>query len=445
MPTNYYHILSFIPGLEREEMTRGHEKLAQQLVASGKLRIDAYDKINFARLLVPEFNISMMFSEREIFDQNLLPQTKKIIARAFGKQVSGASLEVKINHHIKLMRDELAKYGKIAYEEEMRLARLLVQSTHPVVMMLILLEGNEVYVSYSHNIGDVLDIATWVTSGTNSGMQSTDGKDAAIFISCGGNPLGESREEKSIYGDGWPAIARLIVIGAQEFAHYSDIMRDKYGRQISRYSANFSATKANKDVAIARLNDIKNVYTLKKIFSEKGFIKFLDSDRFVKVFSDNKINGFSLFWQKFKRFIFGKIFLLRVASFKLEFLSLFFQEKHPAIMLNAMFEDMLFNLAPKADVYRNENKEIEEAIACVEALARVPQQVCKWGRSTTKILMSELYKIYYNRVIPGCIDAYENISGNKYDFDKRLESSSLLYKIKKLFKKTRKIYREIDE
>ncbi len=44
--------------------------------------------------------------------------------------------------------------------------------------------------------------------------------------------------------------------------------------------------------------------------------------------------------------------------------------------------------------------EAEEAIACVEALARVPQQVMKWGYLTTKSTMHDLYKIYYGEVIP---------------------------------------------
>jgi hypothetical protein len=36
------------------------------------------------------------------------------------------------------------------------------------------------------------------------------------------------------YGDGFPAIARMQIIAAQEIGHYADIMRDDYGRQIDR-------------------------------------------------------------------------------------------------------------------------------------------------------------------------------------------------------------------
>lgn len=40
-------------------------------------------------------------------------------------------------------------------------------------------------------------------------------------------------------------------------------------------------------------------------------------------------------------------------------------------------------------LYKNKNPEIEEAIACIEALARVPQQAIKWGYLTTKETMHD--------------------------------------------------------
>jgi translation initiation factor IF-2 len=83
-------------------------------------------------------------------------------------------------------------------------------------------------------------------------------------------------------------------------------------------------------------------------------------------------------------------------------------------MLQAMIEDMKFNLTPVADVYKDNNPDIEEAIACVEALARVPQQVKKWGYLTTKTIMRNLYQIYYDEVIISLIEKYEMVMGKKY-------------------------------
>jgi len=65
-----------------------------------------------------------------------------------------------------------------------------------------------------------------------------------------------------------------------------------------------------------------------------------------------------------------------------------------AIMIKTMILDMQSNLSPTADVYKRTDPEAKEAIACVEALARVPQQVMKWGYLTTKSTMHDLYKIY---------------------------------------------------
>ncbi len=71
------------------------------------------------------------------------------------------------------------------------LARIFVQSAHPIVIRWLLLDKTEIFITYSHNIGDMMDMVNWQKVGGNSGMQSTNGKDVAIFVSCGGNPFAE--------------------------------------------------------------------------------------------------------------------------------------------------------------------------------------------------------------------------------------------------------------
>lgn len=104
-------------------------------------------------------------------------------------------------------------------------------------------------------------------------------------------------------------------------------------------------------------------------------------------------------------------------------------------MLRSMIADMKFNLAPVADVYKRDDKEAEEAISCVEALARVPQQVNKWGYLTTKAMMEGLYHVYYGQVIPSLIEVYSSVTGKPYKRNYAVAPQSLMYKLKKFFKR----------
>ena len=445
MGSNIYHILDFIPGIEKEEMFVGQEHLASQLVNSGRLRIDAdHSKINFARLYVPSLGISMMFSSRELYDQKLLPITHKIIGKQLAGQYRGEILRQKVNDHIRLLRLELDKYQKISLEEEMKLARLVVQTAHPVVIMLILQENTEVFVSHSYSIGDLLDITSWRTSGENSGMQSTDGVSTAVFISCGGNPLAENPDKNAKYGDGWPAIARLIVIGGQETGHYSDIMRDEYGRQYSRYSADLGGTRAKENVRIGRLKDIDYDKSVHAKLQEFGLQKLITEETALRFFRKNKRGGFIVLQTKIKIFFYKAMLEKRIKQNGMNYLCKFFKEPYPGIIIEAMIIDNLFNLSPEADVYKRSDPRAEEAIACIEALARVPQQVNKWGHEVMKIFMRDLYVIYYEQVIPGCIKTYENISSKRYHFDRTPMPKTLWYRLKNLFKKKLKPIRKVD-
>jgi len=435
MYTNLYHIASFRPATEKYEMTVGREKLANDLVNSGRLRIDAGFKINFARLYIPNLRISAMFSYRELYDTKLIQRTRNYIAKELQSHYAGQSLEKKIDEYVDILKKEVDKYQKISHEDELRLSRLIVQAAHPVVMMLIIAEGVEVFISHSHNIGDVLDIVSWQTAGSNSGMQSTNGRDVAIFISCGGDPLAENENKSADYGDGWPARARILVIGGQEIGHFSDIMRDKNGHQISRYSADFRATRPKEDVRLARINDIKRTFHILKTLQELGLEKAIETEKKIKFYRDNKkigimlaVNAAYLIWQDLR-------LTKKAKSKNITFLTEFNNEPRKYTLAKAMIEDMLFNLEPKADAYQRSDKEEEEAIACVEALARVPQQANKWGKVIAKAFMQDLYNVYYGKVIPGCIQAYKNITKLDYSYNSRHENGGLMQIIKSMIYK----------
>ncbi len=246
-------------------------------------------------------------------------------------------------------------------------------------------------------------------------MQSTDGKNTAIFVSCGGDPFAESDKNNPTIGDGWAAIARLQIIAAQELGHFSDIKRDSNGNQIDRHSADFGATKAKDHVKKARKNDINTCIKLRKDLCSLGMQKLIDYETQLKFYNRNNITGLRVSFVKILCFFYRMKFLHKSIRNGFLFVKKFKQDVYPALMIDLMINDMKFNLAPMADVYKNSNPDVEEAIACVEALARVPQQVKKWGHLTTKIAMKELYEIYYNEVIVSLVHNYTLMTGKQYE------------------------------
>jgi hypothetical protein len=430
--TNLYHILHKFPALEEEDMNPIQESLSRELVLRGKFRIDADDKINFAKLSLPYYSKHLTFTLRELTHLELLKATKKTLSDIFSKDTDSSKLDAKVKVTISAMIKQISKFQKVTDELEMRLARIVVQSAHPIVIKMLILEKVEIFVSYSHNIGDVLDVVSWQANGSNSGMQSTDGKNAAIFISCGGNPFGEHKEGM-IYCDGYPAIARITVVGAQEIGHFSDIIRDQYGRHVSRHSAINGGTRARENVRIARLDDIKNLKLIIRDLEDLNIRTLAEYERHLKFYHKNKIKGLRVLKTKIIIYYLRYKLSKNLAKNYPEFIE-DHAENFLASKLLSLFADMGFNLEPKADVYANENKEIEEAIACIEALARVPQQAQKWGHDICKRIMKDLYKIYYNQVIPANIETYHNLTGELYNGTLTYEKH-LILRIKKLFKK----------
>jgi len=148
-----------------------------------------------------------------------------------------------------------------------------------------------------------------------------------------------------------------------------------------------------------------------------GLDKQIKYEETIKFYNKNKISGIRVYWAHLFNFIYKQKLLAYANKNKLYFIKRLAKDQYMALMIRAMIDDMKFNLAPVADVYKSSNPEIEETIACVEALARVPQQVMKWGYLTTRETMKDLYKVYYNEVIPSLIFNYESMTGEKYKRD----------------------------
>ncbi len=272
------------------------------------------------------------------------------------------NLDQKIANEIAKLKQQIKKHVEVGPELEMQLARILVQSAHPVVFSMIILEQVQVFISHGHNIGEVMDVVSWQQAGSNSGMQSTDGKNVAVFVSCGGDPLAfdipESSDnqnkdnkfiEEKTSGDGTPALARMMGIAGQETGHYSDIKHDQFGRQFGRYSANFSGTRADPTVNLARLTDMKNIETYLNLLQKRGLNKLIEIEKKLDFFDRQSYKDmyyyFKFLWMRIYRLVFSyrasKIGFWPIKDLK--------NKRYLGIALQDLFGDMAFNLEPIAE------------------------------------------------------------------------------------------------
>jgi hypothetical protein len=390
MSANQYHLLSFIPATEAWEMPPRLEAMAAALVRSGKLRINADEERNFVAYATPDADRT--FTARELTDPALLPQTRATIARSIPAGLGEAAVE----EITERLRRDLKKARGVSYEKEMRVARVLMQSAHPAVLALALAEGAEFYVSYSHQVGDLLPLHFWDTHGTASGLQSASDTGTAIYVSCGGDPFFDS-EHKTYTTDGWPALAQMVVIAGQEIGHYADLLREA-GAITGRISARADGRAPSAAARAARNADRIDLAQLRQACYTYGLGGLLRAEKSVAFYAAQKLK-FSppwLFWQVWRGCAL-LIFSLRGGR-KLPKLRTHPRLRHGEAL--AMFlEDMAFNLAPQADAYRRADAREEEAIACIEALARVPQQVNKWGHRAVAQAAPALYRLYYGAVM----------------------------------------------
>ncbi|MEK6734239.1 MAG: DUF2748 family protein [Pseudomonadota bacterium] len=421
--TNLYHVYYKMPALQKKDMFVELEELAERLVDSGLLRIDAEPKQNFARFSMPTRNVHIVFSKRELSDERLYSRTYKQLSKAILDSGYSKDIKSKVDKEIKKLKNQLDKFVPVEPELEMQLARILVQSAHPIVFLMIILNQVQVFVSYGNNIGEVMDIVSWQQAGGNSGMQSTDGKNVAVFVSCGGDPLlldppkmeGEKKPpEELLFGDGAPALARMMGIAGQETGHYSDIIYNKYGQQTGRYSANFSGTRADPQVDLSRNTDMRNIQVFWKKLNQIGLDRLVDRDKEIQFMRRNAAQSMYYYRRLLMMNIARYIFIYRAKKVGFGPIDDMKNKDYTGLRLQELLSDMMFNLAPVADVYQNKDKNIETAIACIEALARVPQQVNKWGHKTTLFLWRNLYKFYYYKLTPGSIKSYEEISGKSF-------------------------------
>ena len=148
-----------------------------------------------------------------------------------------------------------------------------------------------------------------------------------------------------------------------------------------------------------RNTDLNNIYAYWRKLTHIGIDKLIESEKEIKFLKryPNKSISYYYKWliMKFRKYRF--IYLTKKMGFwPIDNVK---DKDYTGIRLEALFSDMAFNLEPVADVYSNPDKNIEIAIACIEALARVPQQANKWGHRATLFFWRNLYKFYYYKLV----------------------------------------------
>ena len=396
MAANLYHLLGFMPAIERFEMPPRLEALAQQLVRTGKLRINAEHERNFVRYGTSSSDLT--FTARELTDPALLATTRARAQRLVAPAAGQHGFDALWAH----LLAELKKARGVSAEKEIRVARVLVQSAHPAVIQLLIASGTELFVSYSHNVADLMPVHEWENNGTASGLQATDIASTAVYVSAGGDPFFEG-EQKTYTTDGFPALARMVVIAGQELGHFADLRRSPRGI-IGRHSTdpNHSQLRANPVAREGRLSDIQTVIRLSKAYHRAGLGFLRRAEKGLTFYhAKRRYSPPWLFYQILRLLAWGWFKLqCKINKLNSNLQTLPYHRLGEAIEL--YLSDMAFNLAPEAEVYSNPDPLIEEAIAVIEAVARVPQQVHKWGYSSVAAAWPRLSHFYDTTIIPAC-------------------------------------------
>lgn len=402
-----YDVLYKRPKLHKK-LRAPAEVLAQAIVASGRLRIDAGHEGNFVRLLVPGQQINMTFSLRELNEPALAERAKMRLMVALSRRNPAAKAQELVEQYWNKAKQDGTKKN-LSAQTELMVARALVLCNALPVMRLLHLEGAEFFVSFGQSVGDVMDIARWQEVGDNSGLQAVGGGENAVYVSAGGHPF-LADDERTYMSDGFPALARLMIIAAQETGHNGDMRRDEHGRWVGRYSSEGWHRAPSRKAGEGRRADIARTERLYNCCLNMGLRRLATWERHLKFYRDQKLFN----WRRLVAWLLAKLgwlaFKIALRVRNMHGLGKLQRDRYPATLLSIFFPDMLANLTPEADVYMRKNPMEQEAIACIEAVARVPQQAVKWGHEAVKCCTPRLHRFYYTEIVPGCVRALKRMA-----------------------------------
>lgn len=408
---NHYDIYAKRPKLGK--LKPKLEKLAKQVISKGLLRISTTAEYNFVLFPVRNGEKYLSFSKREVYDKELLKQTKAIIKKnLLPSEKKDAASEVR--YKIQLIREEVDKYLPISEEHELQIARIVVQSAEPVIIQNLINDNIYFFISFKHTISDLLSVKNWESARFSQGLQSNSVQEAAIFASCGGNPFFDPKDSNNEY-DGIKAADRLSVILAQEIGHYADIIKDAKQRNVDRFSSTIDMTKPKKVVENAIKKDLNRTKKIHKNLLKLGAKKVFDLERQVSIQGKYRKKSLSYFFSLIKLTFSQMAYVSRCNDAGLKFIKLLYKKHGDIGKLSMLLSgDMEFNLNPSSLAYRNSDKNIERAVNCAEALARIPQQKVKWGQEIVEYFSPNLSKVYFNYVIKEELNYYKLMNGKKF-------------------------------
>lgn len=403
--SNAYDVLYKNPRLHRR-LKGPQEKLARAIVASGRLRLDADNESNFTRLLSPGDRINLTFTLREITEPRLAGAALARITAALQPLHSPEEAAKRAATYMEKIKTDIKKRAPVAAKTELMVARAIVSCNALPVIQLIHLEGAELYVSFGQSVSDVLDVATWQDVGESNGLQAFGKGQNAVYVSCGGHPFLED-DERSYTSDGLPALSRMLVIAAQETGHNGDMIRDRSGNWVGRHSALDWGRAPSPKAGAGRKADLSRTQAMHRTCRNMGLNLICEWERHLLFYRQNKLHNLRSFTAWFKSRLGWFIFTLLLRLRGMRRLCHLGRDPYPATHLRKCLQDMAFNLAPDHEAYHRADPQAHEAMLCMEAVARVPQQAVKWGASATSLCMANLYRLYYHEIVPGCAKAVQ--------------------------------------
>jgi len=401
--SNVYDVLYTRPRLHKK-LKKPQEALARAIVASGRLRLDADNESNFTRFLMPSERINLTFTFREMADAKMQQASRARLLAVLKERHPEKEAGALANQYMEKIQANLKKLRPVPPRVELMMARALVLANEWPVIALIHYEQAEIFVSYGHTVSDVMDIATWQEIGESNGLQSFGAGENAVYVSCGGHPFLEG-DERTYASDGFPALSRFIVIAAQETGHNADMIRDAHGERVGRYSAVGWSSAPGDAAGPARRNDVQRAKHWQHTCERFGLSRMLEWERHLKFYHDNQLTNARWLAAWLKSRLAWLAFKIMIRARGGRGITTLPKSRYPATQMSVFLRDMLFNLAPQADAYKRSDPLAQETILVIEAVARVPQQVVKWGHAAVRTTMPSLYTLYYGSIVPACARA----------------------------------------
>ena len=146
-----YHILDKIPGIYQEEMQIEYENLAKDLLSSGRMRVDTDYYCNFSRFTDPSSGITLMMTKEELTNPKLLELSRKTIKNLYLQKNKNLTND-QITKIITELLNQTKKLLSVDFNIQMQLARILVQSAHPIVIKWLLLDRTQIFIANTSRI-----------------------------------------------------------------------------------------------------------------------------------------------------------------------------------------------------------------------------------------------------------------------------------------------------